>query len=205
MPEEQSWWLQVPWGAGSVILAVVAIGVSITLYLKTRKVKTLDYQFVDDVQILSDSVGRSAIDDVVVTVGGVVIGHPRIVTVRFTNTGNQEILRGDFLSNSITTSDESGVVNSQLVGLSDRRIEVTEAGVVPHKTYTADCLNAGDYIVVRYLLDMSLRTRIIRSRRSAGFKVPLDHQGGSESRSTWAQPSTESFSAEVRRILRLGL
>lgn len=148
----QNWWENFPWGLVSVILAAVALVVTIVIFLKTRKRKTLDYTLVDDVKILSDRISGMR-SDIIVTVGGEVIKDPRILTVRYVNTGNQEILESDFLANSITTTDKSGTVNSELAGHSGN-VAVTERGVVPHKTYAPDCLNPGDYIEIQYILDM---------------------------------------------------
>ncbi|MFV8315712.1 hypothetical protein [Mycobacterium sp. 23] len=150
--QNQNFWQTFPWGLISVIIAAVALGVTIVIFFKTRKRKTLDYSLVDDVKILSDRLSGIR-GDIVVTVGGSAIKDPRIVTVRYMNTGNQEILKSDFLANSITTTDASGTVNSQLAGHSEH-IAVTESGVVPHKSYRADCLNPGDYLEIQYILDM---------------------------------------------------
>ena len=153
MGANQSWWQTFPWALGSVILAAVAITVTIVIAVKNRKRKTLDYTLVDDVKILSDRIGGVR-SDIVVTVGETVIKDPRIITVRYINTGNKEILKDDFLANNITTKDKSGTVNSQLAGCSNDDIAVTERDVAPHKIYTPDCLNPGDYIEIQYILDM---------------------------------------------------
>lgn len=139
---------------GSVALAIVAIVVTITIFFKNRKRKTLDYLIVDDVKILSDRAGDMR-GDIVVTVGTLQLKDPRIVTVRYINTGNQEIVKDDFLNRSITTTDASGAVNSHLAGVSDESIISVESGLAPHKSYFADCLNPGDYLEVQYILDMS--------------------------------------------------
>jgi hypothetical protein len=152
MTANHRWWETFPWGLVSVILAVIALAVTVVFFYKGRGRKTLDYMLVDDVKILPEGVSGIR-SDIVVTVGGTPIKDPRIITVRYINTGNREILQSDFLVESITTKDDSGIVNSQLTGHS-RNLAVTESGVDPHKSYTADCLNAGEYLEIQYLLEM---------------------------------------------------
>lgn len=147
-----------PWTIVSIVVAVVfgVIGVttSVIVFRKSRKRKTLDYAFIDDVKILSER-ATAMQSEIVVTVDGVDVNDPRIITVRYVNTGNQEILQSDFTASSITTLEDSGVVNSQLVGLSDNSISITEGGLLPHRRWTPDCLNPGDYLDVQYILDMA--------------------------------------------------
>ncbi len=138
-----------------MILAAVAIAVTITIFLITRKRKTLDVEFIDDVRILSERASDMR-DDIVVTVGKLQLKDPRILTVRYRNTGNQEIVADDFLGGGITTTDKSGpVITSQLVAVSDEAIHSVESGLAPHKSYYVDCLNPGDYLQVQYILDMA--------------------------------------------------
>ena len=126
---------------------------TIVIAVKSRKRKTLDYMVIDDVRILSEhSAGMRS--DIVVTVGGDALTDPRIITVRYLNTGNKEIFEADFLANSITTTDASGTKNSKIAGKSDENIQVTEAGVVPHKSYSVDCLNRGEFLDIQYIVDM---------------------------------------------------
>jgi hypothetical protein len=148
----QSWWQTFPWGLVSVVLALIALATTVAIYQMNRKRKTLDYTIVDDVTVLSDRVGALR-SEIVINVRNKTLTDPRILRVRFINTGNQEIVKDDFLAGSITTVDGHGIVDSQLVAASDG-LETTESGLAPHKSYYADCLNQGEWLEVQYIVEM---------------------------------------------------
>ncbi|TDZ92184.1 hypothetical protein [Mycobacteroides salmoniphilum] len=150
----QGWWQTFPWGIVSAIVAPLALVVTVVIFFKNRARKTLDYALINDVRIVPDGLGDIR-EDITIRVGTATLRDPRILTVRYINTGNKGIARADFLNGSITTAPDSGVCNSQIVDKSDRDMAITESGVVPHKSYTVDCLNPGDYLDIQYILDMN--------------------------------------------------
>ena len=85
---------------------VIAIGGGLIgryLHSRDKSTKTFDYAVISDLSILSN---RPDDDDLKVTYMGAEVHNPRIVRVRFTNTGKQVIKDTDLLDPYVINQDK---------------------------------------------------------------------------------------------------
>lgn len=144
-------WLQINGWLVTAISAAVAATIAVTLYFKNKKRKTLDFLILTDIPVLSPE-GAAISEQVRVVVHGETIDNPRLVSVLFANTGNQEIVADDFLL-PFTAECKGGKIVSASIG--DASEETVSAEVHDDHTVTVDCLNAGEHVVVQYLVEVS--------------------------------------------------
>lgn len=130
-------------------LASILVGaaIAVTIYNKNKRRKTLDWELKSDTRILSHT---AAVDgqDVKVMVGDEVLNNPRMLTYRFKNTGNVEIMRDDFLRD--ITLPEVDVISVSVNDLAGIQLIVD---FEPEVKVAADCLNPGEHLQVKYLVD----------------------------------------------------
>ena len=67
------------------------------------------------------------------------------------NTGNQEIVRDEFIT-GMRLSSASGVVKAKPEKVSDESIILTTNGSGADTSFKANCLNANDYVPIQYLV-----------------------------------------------------
>ncbi|KAB2587295.1 hypothetical protein BS297_01040 [Rhodococcus erythropolis] len=178
--KQQEWWQTFPWGAVSIVLALVAIGVTVTIALWNKARKTLDYEILSDVLLLTKH--TELISGIVeVTVKGKPVASPRVISIRYQNTGNKEIMSDEFLKTitlpagvqvlQVTINESTGVVPQVAVSAKE--------DVQP--SIAADCLNPGDYLDVQYLID-DVETPIVPTYRIRGATRPAKDMRKSRSR-----------------------
>lgn len=150
--KQQEWWQTFPWGAVSIVLALVAIGVTVTIALWNKARKTLDYEILSDVFLLKKH--TAVVSGIVeVMVRGKSVANPRVISIRYQNTGNKEIISDEFLKD-ITLSGGIHVLQvmvNESAGVVPQVAVSTAEGVQP--SIAADCLNPGDYLDVQYIID----------------------------------------------------
>ncbi|EHI41318.1 hypothetical protein OPAG_08136 [Rhodococcus opacus PD630] len=145
-------WVQTNGWVVTAIGIVIAATIAITLYFKNKKKKTLDFAVSENVAILS-RVRNSISEPVTVRVGNHELVRPRLITIRYENTGNQEIIQDDFLSSLSVIFGGAMVISAQVSEKSDSEISVHEVEKEGVTAFKSDCLNAGDYFEVQYIVE----------------------------------------------------
>lgn len=169
--EAHSW---VPGTAVGIFFGLAALIAGYIYYKKNKPRKTLDYQITSDILMLRHS-GGSGTGPLRVLVGERSVSEPRLIAVRYQNTGNREILSQDFLQAIKLQSDlevlhlevreTSGIVITVDMG------KIGATTIKSQPTITVDCLNPGEFIDVQYLIDDS-RSSVIPSYRVKGATRP---------------------------------
>lgn len=92
-----SWLQRNPWASDAAIAVVGILATALVagiVYAKSKKRKHIDYQILSDASLLSER--AQSVDQLKVTIRDRVLVNPRVVTIQFVNTGNTEIVAGDF-------------------------------------------------------------------------------------------------------------
>lgn len=155
---ETSWIQQYSWVPG-VVIGVIGVIVTITIativFKKNKKWKTLDYIVLSDVHLLSSS--ASDVKDLVVNFRGRELSAPRVITIKFVNTGNQEIKQEDFVD-PITVSYcgstkvlDLFVVDSSKPNMLDRVTDQTAGST--YVNIVPRLMNANDWFTVQFFYD----------------------------------------------------
>src|SRR5437868_10774181 len=82
------------WQFVGVITSLIAIGFSILFYLKQRRIKSISYEVISNVPVVS--VEEEVKDKIQVLFNGKRIDDARLVVLRLWNSGNAPILSADF-------------------------------------------------------------------------------------------------------------
>lgn len=93
----ESWVDQRPWVltlTATIVLGIVGLVVGYIYHRRGQTRKCLDYLITSDVKLLSDEATK--LGSLEVTYESHALKHPRVVTIKFTNTGNKEIKAEDF-------------------------------------------------------------------------------------------------------------
>jgi hypothetical protein len=166
--ERNSWitGIVVPIAVGIAVLAIERFW-----HRKDRSTKTLDYRVIDDLPILAN---RPDDDDLKVTYMDEEVNHPRIVRVRFTNTGKQVIKSTDFLEPYVISCRTSNLLDATITDESDQNLvmmfETDSRNSDGNGTITLTCntLNTGDTFTVQLIVDSEKPTGIKVSGRIEG-------------------------------------
>lgn len=146
-------WMQTNGWIVTITMGLIAATIAVTLYFKNKKRKTLDFSVQNSVSILSSSASSSLGAPITVRVGDHELKRPALITVRYMNTGNQEILKDDLLTPLALTFGGDRQVSAEVVSKSSDNIKHEELEIEAGKAFLCDCLNAGDYIDVQYILE----------------------------------------------------
>ncbi len=91
-PSDPAW--QFWFGAISIAVALVGIGIPVIVSVRTKRFKRLSYQTVSDVGLVN--VQKDLGDDIQLTLDGHEVNNARLLVVRLTNTGTEPVNTSDF-------------------------------------------------------------------------------------------------------------
>jgi hypothetical protein len=140
----------------SVIIAVLAIIVSIVIFFLQRSTKSLDYEVVADRAILAPTpqFGGKGLE---VSLNGVPLRDPHLVVLRFVNFGDIPIRRDDFeIPLRISFPSGTTILSAQLSRTNPPNLQVKLTGGKGSSLLIEPLLlNDGDYFEIQMLVDGS--------------------------------------------------
>lgn len=161
---------------------------------RNRKTRTLDYQILSDIAVLSH---RPNGDQLKVTYEGEELDNPRVVSLRFANTGSEVIRAAEILDDYAVTFQAGWLFSAQILDQSANDLASFEiasedvAGVVRHQIQLRlSTLNPGDYFTLQMLIDseneaeFKIGGRIEGQTRPSGDMV-AQAEGHSRLRNRW--------------------
>jgi hypothetical protein len=141
-------------GWAGLLVGVLAIIVGVIIFRLQRSYKRLDYEIRTDQELISRTPFADS-GNLQVSYEGSVVRNPRLVVVRFINTGKSEIRRDDFEGAlQLSIAEDSKVVSAEV---SDYQPKSLSPMVKLSSTHEVEIdpllLNAGDWVELRLLID----------------------------------------------------
>jgi subtilisin-like proprotein convertase family protein len=133
------------------VASIIAVGLSITLYLLTRKRKALSYEVLSEYPLVS--IAAEIKGDLQVLYGGRPVENVHLLLVKFFNSGNVPITSSDF-ERPITLQlrDKSKVLSAERVKASPDNLNVSLR--IEDKVVTVEpaLMNGGDFFTAKVLV-----------------------------------------------------
>lgn len=146
-------------GVVGAAIALVAIGVSVYLWLRGRQVKRLSYRLSSPPVV---NIRSEAEDAITVLYEGQPVGDVRLLDLRVENTGNTEIREGDFQRPlSVALGEGATVLRFEVGGTAPSDLDPDVSIVEADLTIAPLLLNPGDWLEITALVsDLSEGDRL---------------------------------------------
>lgn len=153
-----------PWQIATVVIAIISITITIAIFLKNRKIKSLSYEILANTQLLTLSKDLKEKIKVYYTIGEKEeqIEDLSVMIVKVTNDGNEPIKPGDYeKSLKILLGPRCRLVNDEIIqvypeNLSPQLVygisQLEKAGKVTEINLELILLNPNDSITLKLLL-----------------------------------------------------
>lgn len=149
--DQHSW---VPGVLVAIVLFIITQAIFWFLRQQDKTSKTLDYEILSDTSILNN---RLHGDVLKVTYRGREVNSPRIVRIRFTNTGNQVIKKTDFLEPCVISCGGIQILETTITDESDKNLilEIEKGTATGSSEVMLSCntLNEEDTFTVQMVVD----------------------------------------------------
>lgn len=161
------------WQFIGAVLALLAIVISIILYLKQRRFKSLSYEILSCTPLLS--IEDEIKGDLQVTYRGNLVEQVHLIIIRIINTGNTPITTEDFERPvNISFGEEAEVFTSEIVKMKPDTIEASIAIRENRIILTPTLLNEGDELTYKTLVNkfdkININGRIIGVKEIEEYK-----------------------------------
>lgn len=149
-------WLRANTWLLTILGAVVAATIAITVYRKNASPKTVDYQVVDEFSML---VAKDKIkpNGLAVTYGGRVIENPRVAIIQFKNNGRSTISESDYRQGIVVELDGKRAVHATITQESAQNLVLSESDDGSSKSSPAEIFphywNPRESFTMRFLFD----------------------------------------------------
>lgn len=156
------------WDLKETILAIIAISVSIYLYIKQRRTKSLEYDIDSITELLS--VKDEIKGDLEIKYKGSLIENVHLIIIKIINTGNVPILGSDFDDNlTIEFNEDATVISEEVIEKNPNDFEIFTKINMNSIELSNTLWNEGDYIIIKTLVtnfkkEIMLKGRIVGVR-----------------------------------------
>jgi hypothetical protein len=188
-------------GIITLVLGLVAIIagaiIAFLIYRLQKRIKTFDWEIVANQEIPAETAGGP--EGLVVTWKGETLVRPRLVNIRLANTGNVEILKGEFQDAIRIGFVGSIAKTSAIIGNSNPAIEFPTCDTIDGEVYVGAALyNKKDWVDLQILLDDGLQPVV----ESEVEKKMLQEQFGTEGGSSYVKLVVAGEERPSRQIVR---
>ena len=162
------------WQFIGAVLALIAIAVSVVLYLLQRKRKVLAYEIVSRTPLLS--VKEEVKGRVQITFDGQPVSDATMVILKLLNSGNVPILPFDFLRPvNIGFGKDAQILSAEIIETNPDNIEASVEVGAQTLTLVPVLLNGGDSVTLKVLLtrfegDVDVNGRIVGVKQIQSVK-----------------------------------
>lgn len=161
---------------GTILIPLVAIALSLILYLKQRQKKSLEYVVQTSIPIISPPVKEKF----ELLFEGNPVDAVQLMTIRIVNTGNLPILPNDYHEHiGIEFAADSRVLSAEITKTFPDKLKVSATESTNRITLQPVLLNGGDWFTVKALI-ASYKPEITINGRISGVKQICRHVNPAE-------------------------